>query len=57
MSDLPFDRIEDLFEPLNGPDVPEPADLPASLDEVMERHGFDDTYAALHLLLEREADR
>jgi len=57
VSDLPFDRIEDLFEPLNGPDVPEPADLPASLDEVMERHGFDDTYAALHLLLEREADR
>lgn len=48
-----FDRIEDLFEPLDAPDVPEPQPV-ASLDEVVERYGFDDAYAALRLLLDRE---
>lgn len=54
MSDF---RIEDLFEALDGPDIPEPAGPPTSLDEVMERHGFEDTYAALLRLVDREEDR
>lgn len=45
-----FDRIEDLFEPLND----EPAEPPASVDEAVDAYGFDEVYAALHKILNDE---
>lgn len=51
MSDF---RIEDLFEPLSGPD--EPAATPASLDAAVEQYGFDDVYATLQRLVGQEGE-
>jgi hypothetical protein len=48
-------RIEDLFEPLDEPT--EPSTTPASLDEVVDRFGFDDVYGALLGLIEDEEHR
>lgn len=49
-----FNRIEDLFEPLN--DEPQ-AVPPTSVDAVVDRYGFDDVYAALNKILNDEEQR
>lgn len=48
-------RIEDMFEPLSAPDQPEPK--PQSLDDAVERYGFDDVYAALQRVVGEEEQR
>jgi hypothetical protein len=51
----PFDRIEDLFEPLN--DEPDETTPPASVDEAVDRYGFDEVYAALQKILNDEEQK